>query len=134
MSAQNLLVELFVEELPPKALKKLGESFAAALAESLVAQGLAETGAAVTSFASPRRLGVHVAGVLACAADKPVSAKLMPVSVGLDAGGSATPALLKRLAALGADASAGGRRRRARGGGGGARGRGGGAPGAAGGE
>ena len=113
MSAQNLLVELFVEELPPKALKKLGESFAAALAESLVAQGLAETGAAVTSFASPRRLGVHVAGVLACAADKPVSTKLMPVSVGLDAGGNATPALLKRLAALGVDASAVGQLRRA---------------------
>ncbi len=113
MSAQNLLVELFVEELPPKALKKLGESFAAALAESLVAQGLAEPGVAVTSFASPRRLGVHVAGVLACAADKPVSTKLMPVSVGLDAGGNATPALLKRLAALGADASAVGQLRRA---------------------
>jgi glycyl-tRNA synthetase beta chain len=113
MSAQNLLVELFVEELPPKALKKLGESFAAALAESLTAQGLAEPNAAVTSFASPRRLGVHVAGVLACAADKPVSTKLMPVSVGLDAGGNATPALLKRLAALGADASAVGQLRRA---------------------
>lgn len=113
MSAQNLLVELFVEELPPKALKKLGESFAAALAESLVAQGLAELGAAVTSFASPRRLGVHVAGVLACAADKPVSTKLMPVSVGLDADGNATPALLKRLATLGADASAVGQLRRA---------------------
>jgi glycyl-tRNA synthetase beta chain len=40
MSTQNLLVELFVEELPPKALKKLGEAFAAALAENLVAQGL----------------------------------------------------------------------------------------------
>jgi len=113
MSAQNLLVELFVEELPPKALKKLGESFAAALAESLTAQGLAEPNAAVTSFASPRRLGVHVAGVLACAADKPVSTKLMPVSVGLDAGGNASPALLKRLAALGADASAVGQLRRA---------------------
>ena len=37
---KNLLVELFVEELPPKALKKLGEVFAAALAESLKAQGL----------------------------------------------------------------------------------------------
>jgi len=113
MSAQNLLVELFVEELPPKALKKLGETFAAALAESLTAQGLAEPNAAVTSFASPRRLGVHVADVLACAADKPVSTKLMPVSVGLDAGGNATPALLKRLAALGADASAVGQLRRA---------------------
>ena len=106
MSAQNLLVELFVEELPPKALKKLGEAFAAALAESLVAQGLAEANAAVTNFASPRRLGAHVAGVRARAADRPVSTKLMPVAVGLDADGKATPALLKRLAALGADESA----------------------------
>jgi glycyl-tRNA synthetase beta chain len=113
MSAQNLLVELFVEELPPKALKKLGEAFAAALAESLVAQGLAEAGAAVTNFASPRRLGAHVAGVLTRAADKPVSTKLMPVSVGFDADGKATPALIKRLAALGADESAVGQLRRA---------------------
>ncbi|MHB1216501.1 MAG: glycine--tRNA ligase subunit beta [Thiobacillus sp.] len=113
MSTANLLVELFVEELPPKALKKLGEAFAAALVENLVAQGLADAKAAVASFASPRRLGVHVAGVLACAADKPVSTKLMPVSVGLDADGKATPALLKRLAALGADASAIGQLRRA---------------------
>jgi glycyl-tRNA synthetase beta chain len=113
MSTQNLLVELFVEELPPKALKKLGESFAAALAESLVAQGLADAGSTVTNFASPRRLGVHVQSVLACAADKPVSTKLMPVSVGLDADGRATPALLKRLAALGADESAVSQLRRA---------------------
>jgi glycyl-tRNA synthetase beta chain len=106
MSARNLLIELFVEELPPKALKKLGEAFATALVESLVAQGLAEANAAVTNFASPRRLGVRVENVLACAADKPVSTKLMPVAVGLDADGKATPALLKRLAAVGADASA----------------------------
>ena len=102
----HLLVELFVEELPPKALKKLGEAFSTSLAESLVAQGLADAEAVVTHFASPRRLGVHVEAVLACAADKPVSTKLMPVSVGLDADGKATPALLKRLAALGADDSA----------------------------
>src|SRR5574340_563310 len=103
MSMKNLLVELFVEELPPKALKKLGESFAAAIADSLKAQGLAAADAAVTPFASPRRLAVQVAGVAAQAADKPVSHKLMPVNVGLDASGQATPALLKRLAALGLD-------------------------------
>ncbi len=103
MSTQNLLVEIFVEELPPKALKKLGEAFAAAIADSLKAQGLAPAAAAVTPFASPRRLAVHVADVAAQAADKPVSHKLMPVSVGLDANGQATPALLKRLAALGLD-------------------------------
>jgi len=105
MSTKNLLVELFVEELPPKALKKLGEAFAAAVADSLKAQGLAAADAAVTPYASPRRLAVQVAGVAAQAADKPVSHKLMPVNVGLDANGKATPALLKRLAALGLDES-----------------------------
>ena len=113
MTTANLLVELFVEELPPKALKKLGETFAAALAESLVAQGLAEAAAIVTGFASPRRLGVRIEGVLARATDRPLSTKLMPVNVGLDAAGQATPALLKRLAALGADASVVGQLRRA---------------------
>ena len=105
MTTKNLLVELFVEELPPKALKKLGEAFATVLADSLKNQGLAATDAAVTHFASPRRLAVHVAAVAAQAADKSVSAKLMPVTVGLNAEGQATPALLKKLAALGADAS-----------------------------
>jgi glycyl-tRNA synthetase beta chain len=98
----NLLVELFVEELPPKALKKLGESFAGVLTESLKAQGLAGPDAAITSFASPRRLGVHVTGVAAKAADKAVQQKLMPVAVALTADGQATPALLKKLASLGA--------------------------------
>ncbi len=104
MTAKNLLVELFVEELPPKALKKLGEAFASALAASLKKDGLAPEAAAVTAYASPRRLAAHVAGVLAVAPDRPVVQKLMPVAVGLDASGNATPALLKKLAALGADA------------------------------
>ncbi|PAS98836.1 MAG: glycine--tRNA ligase subunit beta [Candidatus Dactylopiibacterium carminicum] len=103
---QNLLVELFVEELPPKALKRLGESFAGVLADSLKAQGLATADAVVSAFASPRRLAVHVTAVADKAADKPVSQKLMPVSVGLDATGKPTAALLKKLAALGADESA----------------------------
>ncbi len=102
MTTANLLLELFVEELPPKALKKLGESFAQVLADSLKAQGLAASDAAVSSFASPRRLAVHVAAVASKAADQAVQQKLMPVSVGLDASGQATPALLKRLAAVGA--------------------------------
>lgn len=102
---QNLLVELFVEELPPKALKKLGESFAHSLLAALQKEGLAAAAAQVTAFATPRRLAAHITSVLAVAADKPVVQKLMPVTVGLDASGNATPALLKKLAALGADAS-----------------------------
>ena len=106
MTTQNLLVELFVEELPPKALKKLGDAFASTLAASLQSQGLASADAVVTPFATPRRLAAHITAVAAQAADKAVSQKLMPVSVGLDAAGNATPALLKKLQALGADASA----------------------------
>jgi glycyl-tRNA synthetase beta chain len=105
-TVQNLLVELFVEELPPKALKKLGESFAGVLLEQLRSQGLATGESAVTAFASPRRLAAHVTNVAPQAADRSVSQKLMPVSVGLDAAGQATPALLKKLQALGADAAA----------------------------
>ena len=106
MSSKNLLVELFVEELPPKALKRLGESFAATLLESLKAQGLAFENSTATPYASPRRLAAHITQVAAQAADKLVSQKLMPASVGLDANGQATPALLKKLAALSADESA----------------------------
>ncbi len=105
MTTQNLLVELFVEELPPKVLNKLGESFAGTLMEQLRAQGLAGAESQVTAFASPRRLAAHVTGVLAQAADKAVQQKLMPVAVGLDAAGNASPALLKKLQALGADVS-----------------------------
>ena len=106
ITTANLLLELFVEELPPKALKKLGDAFAGVLLEQLQAQGLAAAGSVLTAYASPRRLAAHITGVAAQAADKAVSQKLMPVSVGLDANGNATPALLKRLSALGADASA----------------------------
>ena len=106
MVTENLLLELLVEELPPTALRNLGQAFAAALADSLKAQGLAAADAVVIDYASPRRLGVHIAAVAAQAADKAVSQKLMPVAVGLDASGNATPALLKKLQSLGADASA----------------------------
>jgi len=103
MTHQNLLVELFVEELPPKALKKLGESFANVLFEQLRDAGLTGAGAVVTPYASPRRLAAHVTQVVVQAADKAIQQKLMPVTVGLDASGNATPALLKKLQALGAD-------------------------------
>ena len=106
MTHQNLLIELFVEELPPKALRKLGDAFAEVLFAQLKAQGLTSADSKLTAYASPRRLAVHVSAVAAQAADRAVSQKLMPVGVGLDAAGQATPALLKKLQALGADGSA----------------------------
>lgn len=105
MTTQNLLVELFVEELPPKALQKLGDAFATVLGDQLKVQGLASAASVVTPFASPRRLAAHVTAVADKAADKAVQQKLMPVTVGLDKDGNATPALLKKLQALGADVS-----------------------------
>ena len=104
--SQNLLVELFVEELPPKALNKLGEAFGDGLLNDLRAQQLADAASGLTVFASPRRLAAHITTVLGTAPDRSVSHKLMPVAVGLAADGTATPALLKKLAALGEDASA----------------------------
>ncbi len=106
MASQNLLIELLVEELPPKALKKLGDAFSSNLFESLKTQGLTAENSTVTFFATPRRLATHITTVAAKGADKQISQKLMPASVGLDANGKATPALIKKLQALGADESA----------------------------
>jgi glycyl-tRNA synthetase beta chain len=106
MSAKNLLLELFVEELPPKALNKLGEAFSSVVFETLKFQGLATDNTVVTAYASPRRLAVHATNILAVAPDKTSTQKLMPVSVGLDASGNATPALIKRLNSMGLDESA----------------------------
>ncbi|MGV3727979.1 glycine--tRNA ligase subunit beta [Hydrogenophaga sp.] len=97
MTTKNLLVELFVEELPPKALKKLGDAFATVLADQLKAQGLAPADAQVSAFASPRRLAAHIEGVKALGADEELIQKLLPTSVGLK-DGQLTDALRKRLA------------------------------------
>ncbi len=105
-TTKNLLVELFVEELPPKALEKLGQAFAEGIVNGLVRTHLKLNEPGWTIFASPRRLAVLVPGVLDQAQDRSSEVKLMPASVGLDAAGQPTAALLKKLAALGADASA----------------------------
>jgi len=97
----NLLVEMLVEELPPKALESLGDAFARVLTRSLSDQGLLAESASFTVYASPRRLAVHIRDVAERAADKAQAQKLMPVSVGLDSSGKPTAALLKKLQALG---------------------------------
>ena len=106
MTTKNLLVELLVEELPPKSLKKLGEAFADDILDGLIKSQLKlRIPQGVEIFASPRRLGAFIPDVLARASDKSESIKLMPVAIGLDEEGNATPALLKKLASVGADAS-----------------------------
>ncbi|MFC5521715.1 glycine--tRNA ligase subunit beta [Polaromonas jejuensis] len=100
MMTQNLLVELFVEELPPKALKKLGEAFASVLLEQLKLRGLTSADSVLTSFASPRRLAAHITHVLERGADKELIEKLMPLAVAIK-DGKPTEAFRKRLGKAG---------------------------------
>ena len=98
-----LLVELLTEELPPKALQKLGQAFAEGVRATLQRHGLLADGCAVQAFSTPRRLAVHLSAVLAQAPDQAYAEKLMPVKIGLTEDGKATPALQKKLAAKGLD-------------------------------
>ena len=96
-----LLIELFTEELPPKALKTLGQVFSDSIARSLQAAGLMASDAIVTPFASPRRLAVLIASVASQAPNRPQREKLVPVAIGLNAQGQPQQPLIKKLASLG---------------------------------
>ena len=96
-----LLIELLTEELPPKALQRLSEAFAQNVWQALSEQHLLDQASTLTPFATPRRLAVLISHVRAVAPEQSFTEKLMPVKVGLDANGHATPALLKKLAAKG---------------------------------
>jgi glycyl-tRNA synthetase beta chain len=100
MSA-NLLVELFTEELPPKALKRLGEAFAAGVFEGLKSSGLLDATSKSKAFATPRRLAVYIHAVLPKGYDRPVEHKLMPAAVALKDGGGWSDVLRRKLAGMG---------------------------------
>ena len=97
MNSAPLLVELLCEELPPKALKGLGEAFASLIAGELNKRQFLTGTKEVRSYATPRRLGVLISDVLLKSPDQSFTERLMPVSVGLDEAGNATPALQKKL-------------------------------------
>ncbi|MCK0506769.1 glycine--tRNA ligase subunit beta [Aromatoleum anaerobium] len=101
MTTATLLVELLTEELPPKALPRLGETFAARIHEGLKACGLVAEDQPFRWFAAPRRLAITVPAVRAAAPSREVTEKIMPMQVALDAEGRPTPALLKKLQAKG---------------------------------
>ena len=97
----NLLVELHTEELPPKALRKLSEAFAEGVRKSLGDAHFLNEGSTTTVYGAPRRLAVHLTDVRAKSPDETFRQKLVPVKVGIGADGRATPALVKKMAALG---------------------------------
>ncbi|HEY2607311.1 MAG TPA: glycine--tRNA ligase subunit beta [Paraburkholderia sp.] len=97
----TLLVELLTEELPPKALARLGDAFAESIAQRLAARDLIEGELSFERYATPRRLAVTIKNVRAVAPEKHVREKVLPVSVALDKDGQPTAPLAKKLAALG---------------------------------
>ncbi|CAE6762335.1 Glycine--tRNA ligase beta subunit [Paraburkholderia aspalathi] len=97
----TLLVELLTEELPPKALARLGDAFAEGIAQRLAAHDLIEGELSFERYATPRRLAVTIKNVRSVAPEKHVREKVLPVSVALDKDGQPTAPLAKKLAALG---------------------------------
>jgi glycyl-tRNA synthetase beta chain len=100
-STAALVVELVTEELPPKALKSLGEAFAGTLARGLAGRGVLEPSSVTTAYATPRRLAVALTAVRTVAPDEEVVEKLLPVKVARDASGAVSQAFAKKLAAMG---------------------------------
>ncbi|MCC8391967.1 glycine--tRNA ligase subunit beta [Paraburkholderia sp. MMS20-SJTR3] len=97
----TLLVELLTEELPPKALARLGDAFAEGIVQRLAARDLIDGEPSFERYATPRRLAVTIHNVRAVAPEKHVREKVLPVSVALDKDGQPTAPLAKKLAALG---------------------------------
>jgi len=98
----TLLIELLTEELPPKALARLGEAFAAGIEHGLKTRDFLDDGATTTWYATPRRLAVAITGVRATARDRALREKVLPVTVALDGAGNPSAPLVKKLAALAA--------------------------------
>ena len=100
-AAKSLLIELLVEELPPKSLRELGERFESEIVKGLRERHfLSETSVSV-GFATPRRLAVLISHVPPVAPSQEIVERLMPASVALDGSGSLTEAALKRCGKVG---------------------------------
>ncbi|QKE65140.1 glycine--tRNA ligase subunit beta [Aquipseudomonas campi] len=92
MSAHDFLVELGTEELPPKALKSLGEAFLAGVEKGLKAAGLSYQSARY--YAAPRRLAVLVETLASQQPDRTVNLDGPPVQAAFDKDGNPTQAAL----------------------------------------
>jgi glycyl-tRNA synthetase beta chain len=97
----TLLVEIFTEELPPKALQTLSNAFSELLSKTLRDEGHLVKESQIESFTSPRRLACRITHVLSLSPEKKIRERLLPVKIGLDINGQATPPLQKKLDSLG---------------------------------
>lgn len=92
MSAQDFLVELGTEELPPKALASLGDAFLAGIEKGLQAAGLNYTGKQV--YAAPRRLAVLIRQLDVQQPDRSINIDGPPLQAAFNAEGEPTQAAL----------------------------------------
>jgi len=92
MSTRDFLVELGTEELPPKALKTLGEAFLAGIEKGLKAAGLSYS--ATRYYAAPRRLAVLIEQLEEQQADRTQNLDGPPVQAAFDKDGNPTQAAL----------------------------------------
>jgi len=97
--SDTLVVELLTEELPPKALPRLGEAFAAGIEAGLRARGFLAEASRTVGYATPRRLAVTITHVADSITDPARAVALVPVNVAFDDGGKPTPALDKAIKA-----------------------------------
>ncbi|MFA7242216.1 MAG: glycine--tRNA ligase subunit beta [Sulfuricellaceae bacterium] len=102
----TLLIELLTEELPPKSLNALGQTFAGAIYDDLKKQGFIAADQGFTAYATPRRLAVSIANVVARQPDQTSTRKGPALASAFDAGGNPTPALTGFAKSCGADVSA----------------------------
>ncbi len=88
--ADDFLVEIGTEELPPKALRALMLAFSESLGNAIDNARL--THGPLQAFASPRRLTVLVADLAMCQSDRRIDQKGPPIKIAFDKDGEPTPA------------------------------------------
>ena len=103
MSAQDFLVELGTEELPPKALNTLADAFLAGIEKGLLAAGL--TFSAKQVYGAPRRLAVLITDLATQQPDRSVNLDGPPRQAAFDAEGNPTQAALGFAKKCGVDLS-----------------------------
>ncbi|MGS0692183.1 glycine--tRNA ligase subunit beta [Shewanella sp. 0m-4] len=92
MNFENLLIEVGTEELPPKSLRKLAESFLANFTEELAKAELSFESA--VWHAAPRRLAISINQLAQAQADKVVEKRGPAVAQAFDADGNPTKAAM----------------------------------------
>ena len=95
----NLLIELLTEELPPDSLEILGNQLGENISSELLSKKLIDK-SDIQSFATPRRIAVHIKSVKKEAEDEKKLIKIMPYSVGFDENGKPTQPLIKKLGSI----------------------------------